>query len=125
MGKKTKEKDISVELVNAVIQGIIEKKGKEIVSLHLGKINSSVCDFFVVCHGTSRTHAEAIAHSVEEEVRKLTGQKPARREGFSNAEWMLLDYMDVVVHVFQEPVRRFFQIEDLWADAPVTKIKDE
>ncbi len=125
MGKKTKEKDISVELVNAVIQGIIEKKGKEVVSLHLGKINSSVCDFFVVCHGTSRTHAEAIAHSVEEEVRKLTGQKPARREGFSNAEWMLLDYMDVVVHVFQEPVRRFFQIEDLWADAPVTKIKDE
>ena len=125
MRKKIREKDISVQLVNAIIQGILEKKGKEILSLHLGKINSTVCDFFVVCHGTSRTHAEAIAYSVEEEVRKLTGQKPARREGFTNGEWLLLDYLDVVVHVFQEPVRRFFQIEDLWADAPVTKIADE
>ncbi len=122
MTLRSSEKDISSELVDAIVKGIQEKKGEEIVSLNLGKIQSTVCDFFVVCHGNSRTHATAIAESVEEEVRKICRINPARREGYINGEWLLLDYLDVVVHVFQEPVRRHFQIEDLWADVPAERI---
>ncbi len=119
---KTK-KDPSVILVDAIIKGILEKKGEEIISINLGKRHSPVCDFFVICHGNSRTHATAIAESVEEEVNKLCSVKPARREGYINGEWLLLDYLDVVVHVFQEPVRRHYQIEDLWADVPARQIQ--
>lgn len=115
---KSKTDDYSRQLLLAIIGGIHEKKGIDIVSLHLGSIQSTVCDYFVVCHGTSRTHVYAIAESVEEVVKKATGINPRRKEGYTNAEWILLDYLDVVVHVFQEPVRQFFQIEQLWADAP-------
>ena len=103
---------------------MLEKKGKEIISLDLAKVNSTVCDFFVICHGTSRTHVTAIAESVEQTVKEQCGLNPGRREGFTNGEWMLIDYLDVVVHIFQEPVRRFFQIEELWADAPSEKIAE-
>ncbi len=125
MTGKTERKDISAILVDAIIKGIQEKKGKEIIQLNLGKIHSAVCDYFVICHGSSGTHAAAIAESVEEEVKKSTGFNPARREGFTNGEWILLDYLDVVVHVFQEPVRRYYQVEELWADAPAKKIAEE
>ncbi len=124
MAGKTLKKDISIELVEAIVKGILEKKGEEIVSIHLEKIHSTVCDYFVICHGNSRTHTTAIAESVEEEVNKICGVKPARREGYVNGEWLLLDYLDVVVHVFQEPVRRHYQVEDLWADAPVCRIQE-
>ncbi len=120
---KAKVKDGTQSLIHSIVKGIQEKKGLEIVVLDLGKINSTVCDYFVICHGTSRTHAAALADSIEEETQKATGQWPRRREGFSNAEWILLDYLDVVVHVFQEPVRNFFKLEALWADAPRTNIE--
>jgi ribosome-associated protein len=116
--RKTKAKDPTLLLLDAIVTGIQEKKGKDIVSLHLDKIQSTVCDYFVVCHGTSRTHVNAIGESVEESVKKATGVNPRRREGIGNAEWILLDYLDIVVHVFQEPVRQFYQLEQLWADAP-------
>ncbi len=105
-------------LVEAIARGIQEKKGEEILSLDLGKIHSTVCDYFIICHGNSRTHATAIAESIEREVKKDCGVNPTRKEGFVNGEWLLLDYLDVVVHVFQEPVRRHFQLEELWADVP-------
>ncbi len=124
MTKKTSKKDSSVVLVDAIVNGILGKKGEEIISINLGKINSTVCDFFVVCHGNSHNHVTAIAESVEEEVNKLCGVKPARREGYTNGEWLLLDYLDVVVHVFREPVRRYYQLEELWADAPAKQIKE-
>lgn len=111
-------------LKEEVIKGIQEKKGIEIICLNLAKINSTVCDYFVVCHGTSNTHVSAIAESIEEQVSKNTGLKPRRKEGFANAEWILLDYLDVVVHVFQEHVREYYNLEDLWADAPKLNIKD-
>ncbi len=117
---KTKKKDDSQTLIDSIVKGIQEKKGLEIVILDLAKLNSTVCDYFVICHGTSRTHTGAIADSIEAEAKKATGQFPRRREGFSNAEWILLDYLDVVVHVFQEPVRNFYKLEALWADAPRT-----
>ncbi|TVQ88348.1 MAG: ribosome silencing factor [Bacteroidetes bacterium] len=111
-------------LKEEIIKGIQEKKGLEITCLNLAKINSTVCDYFVVCHGTSNTHVNAIAESVEENVSKHTGIKPRRREGVANAEWILLDYLDVVVHVFQQQVREYYSLEDLWADAPVIHIED-
>ena len=111
-------------LVEEVIKGIQEKMGKEITCLNLGRINSTVCDYFVVCHGTSNTHVSAIAESVEDMVNRQTGIKPSRKEGFSNAEWILLDYLDVVVHVFQEEIRYHYKLEDLWADAPVKQVTE-
>ena len=124
MTDKTKSEDISTMLVDAVVKGMLEKKAEEVVSINLAKINSTICDFFVVCHGNSRTHAAAIADSIEEIVKKETGIKPGRREGYVNGEWLLIDYLDVVVHVFQEPVRRFYRLEDLWADVPIEKIAE-
>ncbi len=124
MTEKTKETEPSLLLLEAVKKGMLDKKAQEILSLNLGKINSTVCDFFVICHGTSSTHVSAIAESVEEAVRYQCGLKPARREGFVNGEWLLIDYLDVVVHVFQEPVRRYYQLEELWADVPAEKVKD-
>ncbi|MFO7873690.1 MAG: ribosome silencing factor [Bacteroidales bacterium] len=124
MIKRSKEKDISVLLVDAVVKGILDKSGEEIVSLNLGKIDSTVCDFFVICHGNSRPHVEAIAEAVEDTVQQEEGIRPARREGFLNGEWLLLDYQDVVVHIFQEPIRRYYQLEDLWADVPSYKFQE-
>ncbi|MDX9941563.1 MAG: ribosome silencing factor [Bacteroidales bacterium] len=122
---KPKKKDEAQTLVDSIVKGIQEKKGLEIVILDLAKLNSTVCDYFVICHGSSRPHVGAIADSVEAEARKATGYGPRRREGFSNAEWILLDYLDVVVHVFQEPVRQFYKLEALWADAPRTLVEGE
>jgi ribosome-associated protein len=112
-------------LLEEIIKGIKEKKGKEIVCLNLGQIKSTVCDYFVVCHGTSNTHVNAIAESVEEIVHRHIGQWPNKKEGFANAEWILLDYLDVVVHVFQQEVRDHYKLEDLWADAPVKVIEED
>lgn len=119
---KEKVKEETEVLVDEVIKGIQEKKGLHITCMHLAKIHSTVCDYFIVCHGTSNTHVNAIAESVEDQVGKHLGLKPRRREGFANAEWILLDYLDVVVHVFQEEVREFYKLEELWADAPVQSI---
>jgi ribosome-associated protein len=116
--------EVTDVLKTEIINGIQEKKGKEIVCLNLAKINSTVCDYFVICHGTSNTHVSSIADAVEETVQKHTGVKPRRREGFANAEWLLLDYLDIVVHIFQEDVRNYYRIEDLWADAPAEYIND-
>ncbi len=124
MTEKTKGKDPSVLLVDAVKKGMLDKKAQEILSLNLGRINSTVCDFFVICHGTSSTHVGAIADSVEEAVRQQCGIKPGRREGFVNGEWLLIDYLDVVVHIFQEPVRRYYRLEELWADLPAERVED-
>lgn len=112
------EKQIKL-LVDNIIKGIEDKKGLEIVCLDLSTFNIAVCDYFIICHGTSSTHVRAIADSVEDFVKKNTGINPSRREGLTNLEWILLDYLDVVVHVFQEEFREHYKLEDLWADAPV------
>jgi ribosome-associated protein len=121
-GRKT---NISDSLSEIVIKGIQEKKGKNIVSMNLKNIQNAVTDYFIVCHGISSTQVIAIADSIETEVRKSSGIKPWHKEGFQNAEWILLDYADVVVHVFQEKIRDFYQIESLWADAEVINIDSE
>lgn len=104
-------------LKEAIINGIIKKKGKQILSLGFSNIPNSICDFFVICHGNSKVQAEAIADGIQEEVKMAIGIRPWNKEGVENGEWILLDYVDVVVHIFQEPVRTFYHLEGLWADA--------
>lgn len=113
------------QLAEIIAKGMIEKKAKNIVSIDFSNITNAMFSKFIICHGTSRTQVEAIAESIEEEVRKKTGQKPLYREGFQNAEWILLDYFDVVAHVFQEKYRDFYQLESLWADAEIKHIDSE
>ena len=125
MAKRKKRADTSVFLSEIIVKGIQEKKGKNIISLNLKNIEHAVTDYFIVCHGNSNTQVQAIAESVEDEVRKAIGLKPWHREGFQNAEWILLDYIDVVVHIFQENTRNFFQIENLWADAEIKNINED
>ena len=116
MKKKSREVN-SEQLVAEIINGLREKKGKDIVTLDLRNIGSSVTDFFVLCTGDSNTHVNALAGSVEEEVRKAIKDKPWHVEGTSNGEWVLLDYVNVVVHIFQRETREHYNLEGLWADA--------
>ncbi len=120
--EKTDENQLVENIRKHIIDGIQDKKGLDIVCIDLQKINNSICDYFVICHGTSNTHVEAIAGAVEDMVRDNTRIKPALREGYANAEWILLDYLDIVVHIFQQETRDFYQLEALWADAPITRI---
>ena len=108
--KELKTSDI---LANIIIEGMREIKAKEIVSLDLRNIETSVCDFFIVCHGTSNTHASAIADSVIEETLKSNKEKPWHKEGLTNGDWILLDYGNVVAHIFQKETRDYYNIEKL------------
>ena len=107
-----KELKTSEILANIIIEGMQEVKAKEIVSLDLRNIEISVCDFFIVCHGTSNTHASAIADSVIEETLKSIKEKPWHKEGLTNGDWILLDYGNVVAHIFQKETRNFYNIEN-------------
>lgn len=107
----------SLLLSKLVVHGMQEKSGNDIVRLDLRNINTSVSDYFVICHADSSTQMRALADSVEEEVFKKTKQRPWRVEGYSNGEWILLDFVNVVVHVFKTDKREYFGIEDLWGDA--------
>jgi len=111
---------LSTYLSEIAVHGIQEKKGNDIVRLDLRKLNSSVSDYFVVCNADSSTQVKAIADSVEEEIFKATQTNPWRKEGFETAEWIILDYFDIVVHIFKTEKRDFYGIEDLWGDAQAT-----
>jgi ribosome-associated protein len=119
---KRKKSETSGILADIVVHGMQERKANDIVKLNLGLLQNSITDYFVICHGTSRTQVEAIADSVEAEVKKAVGATPWHREGFENSEWILLDYFDVVVHIFQAETRSFYQLERLWADAERTNV---
>lgn len=120
-GKKVKS--ASEMLAAIVTEGIFEKKGEDVVTIDLRKMHNAVADFFVVCHAGSRAQVEAIADSVQMEVKKAVGHNVWKKEGFENAEWVLLDYVDVVVHIFQETARKYYRLEDLWADAEIRLCK--
>jgi ribosome-associated protein len=109
-------KDEGYLLASAVVEGILDRKGEHIVCLDLRKIENAVCDYFIICEGNSNIQVEAIADSVEDMVKKKLGQRPYRSEGWENALWILIDYVNVVVHVFQRETRQFYNLESLWAD---------
>jgi ribosome-associated protein len=113
--------DESKKIAEVIIHGIQEKKGKDIVSLDLRNISSSVSDFFVVCHADSSTQVKAIADSVEDEMYKAFKEEPWHKEGFQNSEWILLDFVSVVVHIFRTEKRDFYGVEDLWGDAELKR----
>jgi len=116
-------KNYSTEkLVDAVVLGMQEKKANNIVVLNLNKTNNSICDYFVICEAESTTQVDAIANSVEFIVKRDMNENSLHKEGFENAIWILLDYMDVVVHVFQRESREFYDLEAFWADAEKKEI---
>jgi len=120
---KNKALKESAYISELAIFGMQEKKGNDIVRLDLRNIFSSVSDYFVICHADSSTQVKAIANSVEDEIFKATQQEPWRKEGLENSEWILLDYIDVVVHIFRTDKREFYGVEDLWGDAEIKYYK--
>lgn len=104
-------------LVATVVEAMDSMKGKEIVTLDLRETGTAVTDYFVICHANSKTQVDAIAEKIVDEVREKEGVKPYHLEGRDNTEWILIDFVDVVVHVFLQSARKFYQLEELWADA--------
>ena len=112
-------------IVEAAVEGILRLKGKKIAVINLTTIHHTECEFFIICHGTSNTQAESIARSVEETVKEMTGLKTWHKDGYRNAIWILLDYGEIMVHVFREDARNFYNLEGLWSDAAVENLMDE
>jgi ribosome-associated protein len=118
------KKEIATDqLIAEIIKGIEEVKGRDIEVLDLREIENTVCDYFILCNGTSNTQVNAIVNSIQKSVSKNLQEKPWHVEGSDNAEWVLIDYVHVVVHVFQRHIREFYDIEGLWGDAKTVKIE--
>ena len=116
--------DVSDILLETIIEGIQEVKGVDTAILDLKKIETAVCKYFVICSGTSNTHVSSIADSVKKIVSKEIRERPWHIEGLNTSEWVLLDYSDIVVHVFQKQTREFYRLEDLWGDAKIRTIEN-
>ncbi|MDK2770821.1 ribosome silencing factor [Flavobacterium haoranii] len=110
------------DLLANIIKGIEDVKGADIDILDLREIENTVCDYFIICNGNSNTQVVAISNSIQKAVSKELHEKPWHVEGTENAEWVLMDYVNIVVHVFQKHVREFYNIESLWGDAKITSI---
>lgn len=123
--KNNKNQENTEALLDAIIAGVREKKGKMIRQFDLTGLGNASTDYFIICHGDSQRQSVAIADSIEDEVRKRTGEKPWHVEGTQNAQWILMDYVNVVVHVFYKEAREFYDIENLWADAVITEMAEE
>lgn len=124
MAKRTRHLTDAELLCDNIVKGMSEKKGEDIAIIDLRELKHAISDFFVICTGTSDPHTDAIADSVEEIVFKSMQQDPYKREGFENKEWILLDYIDVVVHVFRTDKRSHYALEKLWGDAPIKYITE-
>ncbi len=117
-----KKKSNADELISKIISGVEDVKGIDISLLDLRDIENTVCSYFIVCSGSSNTHVNAIVSSVLKTVSKGLREKPFHTEGLENSEWVLIDYVNIVVHVFQKPIREYYNIEELWGDAKTTQI---
>jgi ribosome-associated protein len=120
MGTKKENLD---QLITHIIQGIEEVKGDDIQIIDLRELENTVCDYFIVCSGNSNTQVNAIESSVRKEVSKALHDKPWHVEGLENSQWVLMDYVNVVVHVFQKQIREYYDIESLWGDAKITSVQ--
>ena len=118
------EKKIA-SLIETIVAAIEDKKGKNIVSLDLTGVDGAICSHFVVCNADSTTQVAAIADGIEEKVHEVQGEWAWRVEGKQNALWIAMDYVDVVVHIFQTDLRSFYKLEELWSDAPMTRYEYE
>ena len=119
-----KKIDVTNILLENIIDAIKDVKGKEIISLDLKKIETAICKYFIICTGTSNTHTSAIEANIKKVILKNLKEKPSHTEGNNIGEWILIDYFDVIVHIFQDKTRAFYNIEDLWGDAKSISHKD-
>lgn len=115
---------MSEKLVEVITSAMEDIKAHKITVMDLREIENSICQFFVISHGNSNTHVSSIAQLVEKSVKEVLSEQVFRKEGYRNSEWILLDFSNVVVHVFQEHVRNFYNLEALWADAKITEIEE-
>jgi len=120
-----KKSDGAEVLLESVLKGIFEKKGQNVLKIDLRKLENRITDYFVICHASSGTQVSAICDSVDDTVRKEAAEKPLHVEGLDNCFWVLLDYGNVVVHIFLEEYRTFYSLESLWADAAIELIEDK
>lgn len=116
--------DETKKLIQQIIEGIQDKKGKSIVIADLSQIHDTICNYFIICQANSPSQVTAIVESVKEFARKGAGAKPYGVDGLRNAEWVAMDFSDVLVHVFLPEARAFYDLEHLWADAQLTQIPD-
>ena len=121
----TKKNTNNDDLLALIIKGIEDVKGNDINILDLREIENTVCDYFVICNGNSNTQVNAIVGSVQKVVSKELKEKPWHVEGEQNGEWVLMDYVSIVVHVFQKHIREYYNIESLWGDAKITTIENK
>lgn len=122
--RKSATKEQTLSLLDSIIEGMKDKKAKNITVINISELENRVADYFVICDADSSTHVNAIADSLEESVIKNTGEKAYHSEGYQNAEWILIDYVNIVAHVFMKTTREFYNIEGLWADGQTTHIAD-
>lgn len=114
----------SEKLSEIVVKGMQEKKASDIVVMDLREVKNAIADFFVICSGNSDTQLDAIADSIDEQVSKELQQNPWHQEGKNTKEWMLIDYVDVVAHIFKKDKRQYYSLEDLWGDAKIQEIEN-
>jgi ribosome-associated protein len=113
------------QLLQYIIEGLQEKKGKNIINIDLRKLAYTACDNFIICHGDSGTQVKALAGSVEDKVDEKLALRVKHREGLENASWILLDYGDIVIHIFIKEARDYYKLEDLWGDADINPIHED
>ncbi len=118
---KTTQKE---ELIHKIVESIQDTKGEDVMIFDLSGIENSVAETFVICSGNSNTQVAAIAGNIEKKVRNDLKERPWHVEGTENAMWVLVDYVSVVVHIFQKQIREYYDIEELWGDAKITKVAD-
>ncbi|MDD4149729.1 MAG: ribosome silencing factor [Bacteroidales bacterium] len=123
MAKRGTIQETSI-LLKTINNAILDKQGEQLLNLDLTKIENAVAKHFVICHANSSTQVNAIANNIEAMVKKNLDERVWKKEGYSNSEWILLDYANVVVHVFQTQAREFYKLEKLWADAETILIND-
>lgn len=121
---KNNEEFTAEQVRDLIVRGMQEKKAQDIVVMNLRTVKNAICDYFVLCSGNSDTQIDAISTAIEEEVYKVSKQDPWHKEGKTNREWILLDYVDVVAHVFKKDRRTFYDLEQLWGDAVIEVIEE-
>ncbi len=111
-------------LIDTIVESILDVKGKEIIKLNLEKIENAFCENFIICQADSNTQVNAIAESIEKKVKEILNIKAHHREGIDNSIWILLDYNDVLIHIFQTEYRHYYKLEELWGDAEITRVEE-
>ncbi|HEX7493838.1 MAG TPA: ribosome silencing factor [Bacteroidales bacterium] len=120
-----KKSDGTEVLLRSVLKGIFEKKGQNVLKIDLRKLENRITDYFVICHASSGTQVSAICDSVDDIVRMEAAERPLHVEGLDNCFWVLLDYGNIIVHIFLEEYRNFYSLESLWADANIEAVADK